>query len=151
MVSLCVVSALASAASPTVAPPRARLSAFPGNHRPYLSPFITAGRFQYLTGSMAVIQLGWLLLALVSLTRISLADVPTDLPRLYYTGKNELPSSSLLPCFKGFIDDGGRVWLLFGWRLLFGEPGLLQQVQSDNLPEGLYIQRVWWRQISAQV
>ncbi|KAL5396614.1 hypothetical protein PMIN02_002997 [Paraphaeosphaeria minitans] len=30
----------------------------------------------------------------------------------------------------------GRVWLLFGWRLLFGEPGLLQQVQSNNLPEG---------------
>ncbi|KAL5414134.1 hypothetical protein PMIN03_003383 [Paraphaeosphaeria minitans] len=56
---------------------------------------------------MALIQHGWLLLALASLTHISLAGVPSDLPRLCYTGETELASSALLPCFNGPVDDGG--------------------------------------------
>lgn len=55
---------------------------------------------------MSLMQLGRLLLALVSLACVSLADVPTDLPQLCYTGKNNLAPSSLLPCFNGAIDDG---------------------------------------------
>ncbi|KAF2451442.1 hypothetical protein P171DRAFT_438173 [Karstenula rhodostoma CBS 690.94] len=56
---------------------------------------------------MTLIHLGWLLLALTSLTRICFAEVPADLPRLCYTGKNELAPSYLVPCFNAPMDDGG--------------------------------------------